>query len=135
MADPNALAPAPTRQQLVNADGNMTPTWTQWLQKLVDRVGGLYSTGVGALSDQLSALASRVTSNESSFNQQMSALEGRMAGLETRVSALESEMAAIQTLLDSGFTGTIVTAMLTTTGAQGSMTFSRGVLVSQQPAT
>ena len=34
-----------------------------------------------------------------------------------------------------GFTGTIVTAALTTLGTQGSMTFEDGLLVSQVPAT
>lgn len=35
----------------------------------------------------------------------------------------------------AGFSGTIVTAQLTTLGAQGSMTFANGLLVSQVPAT
>lgn len=37
--------------------------------------------------------------------------------------------------LASGFTGTITTAALTGGGAQGSMTFQNGILVSQVQAT
>jgi hypothetical protein len=37
--------------------------------------------------------------------------------------------------LAGGFTGTITTAALTGLGAQGSMTFRNGILVSQQQAT
>lgn len=42
---------------------------------------------------------------------------------------------AISKLFGAGFTGTITTAKLTGGGANGSMTFSNGVLTSQTPAT
>lgn len=54
-------------------------------------------------------------------------------GLPTE--ALFIWMALVNDLLEQGFTGTIVTAALTGGGAQGSMTFQRGVLTSQVPAT
>jgi hypothetical protein len=44
-------------------------------------------------------------------------------------------MALIGDLLQSGFTGTIVTAALTGGGVQGSMTFQNGVLIEQVQAT
>jgi hypothetical protein len=42
---------------------------------------------------------------------------------------------AISQLFGGGFTGTIATAKLTGGGANGSMTFTNGVLTSQTPAT
>lgn len=44
-------------------------------------------------------------------------------------------MALITDLLEKGYTGTITTAALTGAGAQGSMTFEHGILVSQTQAT
>lgn len=44
-------------------------------------------------------------------------------------------MNAVNNLLSRGFTGTITTAKLTGGGANGSMTFQNGILVSQTPAT
>lgn len=44
-------------------------------------------------------------------------------------------LALISELLESGFSGTITTAKLTGAGANGSMTFEHGVLVSQVQAT
>lgn len=44
-------------------------------------------------------------------------------------------MALISQLLQSGYSGTITTAALTGAGAQGSMTFKNGVLISQTQAT
>lgn len=38
-------------------------------------------------------------------------------------------------LLQSGFTGTIITGPITGGGATGSMTFQNGVLVDQTPST
>lgn len=38
-------------------------------------------------------------------------------------------------LAPSGFTGTIATAKLTVGGANGSMTYSNGILTAQTPAT
>lgn len=46
-----------------------------------------------------------------------------------------SNVATLQALINSGFTGTITTAKLTTGGTNGSMTFTKGVLTSQTPAT
>lgn len=44
-------------------------------------------------------------------------------------------MMLVGNLLESGFTGTIVTAALTGGGVQGSMTFQNGVLIEQVQAT
>lgn len=44
-------------------------------------------------------------------------------------------LALVSQLLEDGFTGTITTAALTGGGAQGAMTFSHGILVSQVQAT
>jgi hypothetical protein len=42
---------------------------------------------------------------------------------------------SLQAMFASGFTGTIVTAKLTTGGTEGSITFQNGVVVSQIAAT
>lgn len=44
-------------------------------------------------------------------------------------------MTLINDLIGRGFSGTITTAALTGGGVQGSMTFERGILVSQVQAT
>lgn len=44
-------------------------------------------------------------------------------------------MMLVGNLLESGFTGTVVTAALTGGGVQGSMTFQNGVLIEQVQAT
>lgn len=44
-------------------------------------------------------------------------------------------MTLVNDLIGRGFTGTITTAALTGAGAQGSMTFEHGILVSQTQAT
>lgn len=49
--------------------------------------------------------------------------------------ALYIWMALLTDLLESGYTGTITTAALTGLGAQGSMTFQNGILISQVQAT
>lgn len=44
-------------------------------------------------------------------------------------------LTGIAALFTRGYTGTITTAKLTGGGANGSMTFENGVLISQTPAT
>lgn len=44
-------------------------------------------------------------------------------------------MMLVGNLLESGFTGTVMTAALTGGGVQGSMTFQNGVLIEQVQAT
>lgn len=44
-------------------------------------------------------------------------------------------LALVSALLEDGFTGTITTAALTGAGAQGSMTFTHGILTAQTQAT
>ena len=43
--------------------------------------------------------------------------------------------AVLNSNLSEGYTGTIVTAKLTNTGTEGSMTFTNGILTSQTPAS
>lgn len=65
-------------------------------------------------------------------------LNSAVAQLQTLVGATDSNTTAItniEALLQSGFSGTIVTAKLSNAGTEGSMTFTHGVLTAQTPAT
>lgn len=58
-----------------------------------------------------------------------------ISDIQTDVSSLQTDVSGIESQLSAGFTGTIATAKLTPGGANGSMTFTNGILTAQTPAT
>jgi hypothetical protein len=116
----------------------------RWFQLLVDRVlgttaGVLPFTSLGFVGSNLTSLATRNHNDlqtiqggaAADYQHLTTAQVGQIATLVTTVGANTTQL----TGLAGGLTTTITTAKLTTTGANGSMTFANGVLTAQVAAT
>jgi len=118
----------PSANQWVNAiDGTGTPQLSQ------PSFQNLSGTATPAQIPALSALSGSVNPAQVP---PLSDLNGAVTASQVPpLSVLSGQITAGQIPAGLGFGGTIVTAKLTVGGANGSMTFSNGFLVSQVPAT
>jgi hypothetical protein len=116
----------------------MTFTWAQWFQSLYQRVGGGSTDPLDQVTAKIAALTTRVTNAEASIgvlNGEVSTINGEITVIQGDVADLETRVAAIEASLAAGISVTITTAALTPLGAQGSMTFTNGILTGQVQAT
>lgn len=126
-------------QEFTHAQFN--PIWLKWFLDLANYIslngagGAIQHNTLGGLQGgqaneyyHLTAAEEGLLANAQNANQVL-------AGPASGSAALPAYRVLVPADMSGGYSGTITTAKLTGTGANGSMTFTNGVLTAQTPAT
>ena len=158
----SAFPQPPIKQPMMNGDGTMSMEWVTWFSRVFAQIsaaayqpsavqitGGSIGgdttvntsgtitapTFFGTLQGNAASATSAGASGSAATAANALACSGNAATATTAAACTGNAATATALAAGAGYTGTIVTAKLTVTGANGSMAFTNGVLTAQTAAT